>query len=402
MRGWTEFDGDRAPVVLEISFWGAALISAFVYVASLHPDVRPGLAERPLIWAFFWMGAAALLAACVLWFLLPWRASAPAGRKALTVLFLGVSLFMMSAGSITALLISCLAVGNALVVFGVRGAVAYSIVTGSLHFGTTLLNPAHTLFVAVVNGLLALFLCVVIVLVMMALLEAHRQAVRTRHLLAELEEAHAALRRYAEQSRDLAVADERARMARDMHDSIGHHLTVINMGLANAQRFRTARPESAWEEVRQAQELTRDALNDTRRWVRALKPLRMEGRTGSAALELLAASFRSADLEVVFAMDGDWPDVAEGHELVCYRVLQEGLTNVLRHARAGRVDVTLGCASGEVTLTIADDGAGADPDRVAEGFGLRGLEERLRAIGGALEIDNRPGDGFALTAKVRA
>ncbi|MGW0483399.1 sensor histidine kinase [Nonomuraea sp. NPDC003214] len=402
MRGWTEFDGDRAPVALEITFWGAALLSALIYLATLHPDIRPGLAAQPLISALFWIGAAALLAACVLWFFLPWRASAPAGRKAVTVLFLGASLLMMSAGSITTLLISCLAVGNALVVFGMRGAALYPVLTGLLHFGAGLVNPAQTLFMAVVNGLLAMFLCLVIVLVMMALLEAHRQAVRTRRLLAELEEAHAALRRHAEQSRDLAVADERARMARDMHDSVGHHLTVINMSLANALRFRTARPASAWDEVRQAQELTLDALNDTRRWVRALKPLRMEGRTGAAAMELLAASFRSADLEVAFTVDGEWPAVAEGHELVCYRILQEGLTNVLRHARARRVEVALGCAPREITVTIADDGDGADPERVAEGFGLRGLEERLAGIGGVLRIDNRPGDGFALTATVPA
>src|SRR5690606_24873213 len=84
--------------------------------------------------------------------------------------------------------------------------------------------------------------------------------------------------------RELTVAEERARMAAEMHDSIGHHLTVIKLGLENAERFRDRRPEAAWEEVRQAKELTVAALADARRWVRALRPLPLDGHLGSEAL----------------------------------------------------------------------------------------------------------------------
>lgn len=400
MSRWVEFAGDRPPVVFHVLFWGAALVITVSYGNVFQQGVRLTFPGWPLAQVLFVVSLAALPVACVLWHLLPWRPSPSPARRAVAVAFLAASLLLMFAGELTLVLLSCLAAGNALLVFGLRAALAYAAVTGLFYFAVSALNPHNSLPTAVLNGLIALFVCLVIVLVLVSLLEARRQAVRTRQVLAELEEAHAELRRYAEQSRDLAVAEERARMARDMHDSIGHYLTVINMNLANAQRFRQARPEAAWEEVRQAQALTREALNDTRRWVRALKPLSMEGRSGVAALRMLAESFRSPDLEVAFTVSGAWPELAEAHELVCYRVLQEGLTNALRHSRAHRIEVSLTCGDGEVTLTVSDDGRGASPEAVSEGFGLRGLEDRLREVGGTLETDSRPGGGFRLRARV--
>ncbi|MEU4836194.1 sensor histidine kinase [Streptosporangium sp. NPDC023615] len=389
-------------MVFNVFFWGSAVISALVYVIGFQTFQHAGTIGWPLSRVFFLVSAAALPLSCGLWLLLPWRADASILHKTATVLFLVVSLPLMMAGGVAALLIASLAVGNVLIVFGLRGGLGYAAIAGLLHLVLGVLNPEQPNIAAVVNGASVLLLCLVIMVVIVAMIEAHRRAEETRELLADLERAHAELRRYAAQTRDLAVAEERARMARDMHDSVGHYLTVINVGLANAQRYKNLRPDDAWDEVRQAQRLTLEALTDTRRWVRALRPLRMEGRTGIAALRALAGSFGSSETDVDFTVTGTWPNVDESRELVCYRIVQEGLTNALRHSRARRIGVALECTPERVNVTVSDDGTGADLESVGGGFGLRGLRERVEAVGGALDVTSDPGEGFTLRAVVPA
>lgn len=407
LERWVGFSGGRAPIVFSVLFWAAAGICAVVLVGALPviDQVPPG--DRALYAVISWTGAGALVLAAVLWPLLPWRREAPPSRRAASVAFLVVSLPLLSPGGASAPIIVGLAVGNALVVFGLRGALAYTAVAGLLGFGVSAFNPRQTLIGAAVNGTLMLLLCLVLLLVVIALFQSHSRAEETRRLLAELkqahadlERAHAELERHAARSRELAVAEERARMARDMHDSVGHYLTVINVGLQNAQRYRTVRPEAAWDEVSQARELTLEALTDTRRWVRALKPLRMEGLKGPAALRVLTESFGSDDTGVAFTMTGTWPDVDENRELVCYRVVQEGLTNALRHSQARHIEVALDCTPDRVQVSVTDDGTGAAPGATENGFGLRGLRERLHGVGGALDVAGRAGEGFTLRATV--
>ncbi|MFI6393150.1 sensor histidine kinase [Nonomuraea sp. NPDC050547] len=399
VNSWVGFPEDRPPLVFNIFFWGSALISALVFVVGFQASDR--LQDGwPLSQTTFLISAAALPLSCVLWLAVPWRPGASVPRKTASALFVVTSLLLMMAGGVAALLIASMAVGNVLVVFGLRGGIAYAATAGLFHFLLGVINPEQSLLAAVLNGATVLLLCLVIMVVVVAMIEAHRRAEETRRLLSELEDAHAELRRHAARTRELAIAEERARMARDMHDSVGHYLTVINVGLSNAQRYRSLRPEAAWGEVRQAQELTLEALTDTRRWVRALRPLRMDGRKGIAALRALAESFSSADLEVDFTVTGAWPDIDEGRELVCYRIVQEGLTNALRHSRARRIEVALQCTPERVEVSVRDDGTGVVVDAIAGGFGLRGLQERVEAVKGELRLASDPGEGFTLRAMV--
>ncbi|AQZ60700.1 putative two-component sensor [[Actinomadura] parvosata subsp. kistnae] len=400
LNGWVRFTDDRPPLVFSVFFWAAATIAATIYGFSFTSIERAELWSWPLFAVLFYAGAAALLPAAVLWRVLPWQPGASPGRKAVTVAFLALTLPLMLSGGVAGLLIVGLAVSNALLVLGLRGALAYTGIAGLLGFVIGALNPVQTLFEAAMNGLIMIFLCLVLLLGAVAMFDSSRRAEETRRLLADLEQAHAELAGYAARSRELAIAEERARIARDMHDSVGHYLTVINVGLQNAQRYRTARPEAAWDEVRQAQALTLEALNDTRRWVRALKPLRMDGRTGPDALRALAESFGSAETGVAFTVTGTWPDVDEGRELVCYRVVQEGLTNAVRHSGARHVEVALDCTAERVEVTVSDDGTGAAPGTTANGFGLRGLRDRLRGVGGELDVIDGAGQGFTLRATV--
>ncbi|TYB52993.1 sensor histidine kinase [Nonomuraea sp. PA05] len=399
LDGWVRFTDDRPPLVFSVFFWGSAGLLAVNFVFALR-SLDVVAARWPLLEVLFYAAGAALLPVIVLWPLLPWQRGAPARRKAASVTFLAMTLLVATGGGLAGLLMVGIAVANARVVLGVRGALCYSAVTGALGFVTGLLNPAQDVLGAVVNGVLTTSLCLVLLVLVTALLQYSSRAEETRRLLADLEKAHAELAKYAARSRELAVAEERARMARDMHDSVGHYLTVINVGLQNAQRYRTARPDDAWEEVRQAQALTLEALTDTRRWVRALKPLRMDGRTGPDALRALAESFGSAGTGVAFTLHGAWPDVDEGRELVCYRVVQEGLTNALRHSGARHVQVALDCTDERVEVTVSDDGSGARPEATSNGFGLHGLRERLRGVGGELDVSAGSGRGFTLRATV--
>ncbi|PZG19770.1 sensor histidine kinase [Nonomuraea aridisoli] len=395
ISSWLRFSGDRPPMVFTV-FWGAAALCTATLAHGLAMSgSEPGWELYPVLLAG---GAVALPVAAVLWHVLPWRAPASLPRGTASVAFLVLTLLLLPAGAVPALLLVTLAVGNAQVVFGRRGALAYAAISGLYAFSIAMLNPTRQLLTAVADGAIMVLLCLLILVVVVAAVESHGRAEETRRVLAELEEAHAELERYAARSRELAVAEERARLARDMHDSVGHYLTVINVGLQNAQRYRTIRPDDAWDEVRQAQALTLEALTDTRRWVRALKPLRMDGRAGVAGLRALAESFGSADAGVVFTVTGAWPQVDEARELVCYRVVQEGLTNALRHARARRIEVALDCTPERVRVTVCDDGEGAPPGALGGGSGLRGLRERLAAVDGVLDVV--PAPGFTLRATV--
>ncbi|MBA8928419.1 signal transduction histidine kinase [Kutzneria viridogrisea] len=348
-----------------------------------------------------WPVLACSCALVALWLVLPWEPTAPLWRKAMHPLFVAVALllnFVTSYNTIVVWLL--LALANCTFLFGVRGAVALCTALMLVSFGGSLVYPGHSLVFALVQALVVPALAVFVVGLVHAVTEARARREESQRLLGELAAAHAELRAHAEQMRDLAVAEERARMSREMHDSIGHYLTVIKVGLTNAERFRTLRPEQAWDEVRQAKELTGFALADTRRWVRAMRPLGLEGASGSAALAELARSFDGTGVRVEFSVRGRELPLLGDTELVLYRVLQEGLTNVLRHAGASRAEAVLHFTEDRVSLAVSDDGGGTGPGDCERGFGLSSLAERAESLGGGLVAHNADRGGFLLRVEL--
>ncbi|MGI5159558.1 sensor histidine kinase [Microbispora sp. CA-102843] len=367
-------DADR-PSLFNVVFWAMTTL----LTAGLVQAIATASAT-PLEYVLF---AANLALLAVLWPALPW--SPARGRHWVAPLFLAATILLGVTGSrATHMPLILIAVANLAFLYGMRVATAIlsCVVVLSVFvppfFGSTVADglaqaAAMAVFSAFVLGMVA------------SIIEARRRREEAQGLL--------------ERIRELAVAEERARMAAEMHDSVGHHLTVIKMGLENAERFRERRPEAAWAEVRQAKELTVEALADARRWVRALRPLALDGRVGSAALERLAASFDGTGISVSFEVRGEERRLEADTELVLYRVLQEGLTNALRHARAEHVHGTLTFGDGQVALVVSDDGTGRD-DRARCGFGLTSLADRARALGGTLAGGNRPDGGFELRAEL--
>ncbi|MFC5218779.1 HAMP domain-containing sensor histidine kinase [Streptomyces coerulescens] len=196
----------------------------------------------------------------------------------------------------------------------------------------------------------------------------------------------------------LAQEAERRRIAQELHDEVGQSMTAILLVL---KRAADDAPEPLREDLQQAQEITRESLDEVRRLVRRLRPGVLDDLGLVSALTSLAQDFAThTGLRVVRRLDSDLPALDHESELVLYRVAQESLTNAARHADAHRVEVSLRGADEAVVLEIADDGRGIEAP--CEGAGIRGMRERALLAGATLDITSTPGTGtrIRLTAPV--
>jgi two-component system NarL family sensor kinase len=210
--------------------------------------------------------------------------------------------------------------------------------------------------------------------------------------------------RLFEQSVQLGAAEERNRLAREIHDTLAQGLAGIALLLetADARLEAGSSAESVRETVAQALALTRSSLGDARRSVLDLRAAPLEGRSLPEALAELARNFaRESGIAVAFAATGADRPLPLRLEAGLYRIAQEALTNIVKHAQARNVAVQLDLAPGHVRLVVDDDGRGFDPlESPPGGFGLVGLSERARLMGGTLEVQSSPGAGTRLALVV--
>jgi signal transduction histidine kinase len=229
--------------------------------------------------------------------------------------------------------------------------------------------------------------------------------VRTRraYLASMIERAETAERDRDRQAQ-MAVAEERTRMAREMHDVIAHSLAV--MITLNDAAAAVADPGTVRETVTQASDVGRQALREMQRMLGVLRnagPAELVPQPGAAQLADLAALVRSAGLSVQLAVTGNPAELAPTTQLTIYRIVQESLTNVLKHGRdVTRVDVSVTCREGRVGLRIANDGhAGVPADPSPRGHGLAGIRERAALYDGQLRAGPTPGGGWEVHADLR-
>lgn len=198
---------------------------------------------------------------------------------------------------------------------------------------------------------------------------------------------------------DRALASERMEHARTLHDDLGQRLTLIGMGLDLALRQRASDPDGAWAEVGRSRAEAANALTALRTLVRALSPLTAQEAAEvdlDAALDRLAGAFSGTGLAVDLVRERG--AAAPRLDSLAYRIIQEGLTNVVRHSDARHVTITLATLDDRRVL-VADDGGTSG--RLEPGFGLRHLRARVEAVGGTL--DAAPGaSGFVLDARYPA
>lgn len=203
------------------------------------------------------------------------------------------------------------------------------------------------------------------------------------------------------QAREAGILDERQRMAGEIHDTLAQGLTGIVTQLEAADQTKHASDE--WQRhIDLARKLAREGLTEARRSVRALRPEQLDAAALPDALAALADDWaqRSA-VAVHFDTTGPCRRLPADTEAALFRVAQESLTNVAKHARASKVWLTLSYLDDVALLDIRDDGVGFDPGtRRPDGYGIDGMRRRLQRVAGSLEVESAPGEGTAINASV--
>jgi two-component system NarL family sensor kinase len=207
--------------------------------------------------------------------------------------------------------------------------------------------------------------------------------------------------RLAETSARLARSEERARLAREIHDTLAQGLTAIALHLESALRRLDSDPAGARARLDQALATTQDSLEEARRSVLDLRSAPLAGRPLDAALAALARGVTAETGVRVHLRLSALPPLPLRTEAELYRIAQEALTNVRRHAGAHTVELGLQAIGARIRLSIRDDGQGFTPRAVpADRYGLLGMRERARLLGGHLRVSTRPGTGTRLTVTV--
>jgi signal transduction histidine kinase len=235
-----------------------------------------------------------------------------------------------------------------------------------------------------VNSALMFGLVLTFVLLMVGTILAERQS-RDRLAL-----ANDRLRRYALLAENQATLQERTRIAREIHDSVGHTLTAQSIQLENVAMWAPQDLSKATEHLQKARMLGKEALQNVRHSVATLRQQPLAGNSLPEALEKLIGEFeRTTGIEIERTLQLDRSPPPE-QAIALYRIVQEALTNIAKHSQADRVRLHLTEKSTNLELSIEDNGVGFDPTINTTGFGLQSMRERTEALGGTFEILSQP------------
>jgi signal transduction histidine kinase len=220
-------------------------------------------------------------------------------------------------------------------------------------------------------------------------------AERERERTTQLETAYQRLRTHAATVEQLAISRERIRLARDMHYTLAHSLSALTVQLEAMRMVLANNPEAAEKTLDELVNLARQGLYDSRQAIQALRADPVETLGLEGALRDMLQSFQArTGVQASLTMAGQEPDVTDDEAHALYRVAEEAVINVERHAAAQEVAVRLACGVDRIDLVIQDDGIGFDPEAVGpEKYGLIGMRERAAMAGATLEVLGRPGAG---------
>ncbi|MFC6073726.1 sensor histidine kinase [Microbispora bryophytorum] len=231
---------------------------------------------------------------------------------------------------------------------------------------------------------------------------------RRRYVEGLVERAERAERERDQQAR-IAASAERARIARELHDVVAHNVSVMVVQADGAGYAIDGDPEQARRALQAISATGRQALTEMRRLVGVLRQdagspaEEYAPQPGVAQLGDLIGQVRDSGLPTEFTVSGTAPTLPEGEQLAVYRIVQEALTNVLKHGGPGaRAWVEMTYGGGEIELRISDDGRGAAAPRLVGGHGLIGMRERAAMYGGSVQAAPRPGGGFRVVVRIPA
>ncbi len=220
-----------------------------------------------------------------------------------------------------------------------------------------------------------------------SLYQARIAQMRSQRYLDHLHRANQQLKESAERIESLTISQERNRLAREMHDTVGHRLTVAAVQVEGAQRLMEANPQKAAAMLETVRSEIGQALKEIRQTVSRLRqPTEADLPIGQAIQQMAAAFQKGTGLNITVEVSEGMPALPYTYHMALYRAAQEGLTNVQRHAQASHAWLRLDCREGEIWLILHDDGRGFSGQETHNGFGLLGIRERAAQLGGNLTV----------------
>ena len=333
--------------------------------------------------------------------------------KHITMILLGIraalvlSLLALSDSDI-ALFISPVIPFSAYFAYGGNASLLFSIL-----FGMAAILKAHSIDtqwysnVELTNNIIALAFTFLFVQVLANLVYSEEKSRRySDQLLEDLKASHLKLQIYADQVAELAAAEERNRLARDIHDSLGHYLTAINIQLEKAIVFQSRNLEESTQAIRDAKETASEALQEVRRSVSSLRSDENKFSV-TESIQSLINSFKQDDFEIKLNIMGEESGFSRSALMTLYRVAQEGLTNAQKHARASLIQLEISFEKQQARMILKDNGIGFDTSTLDDlaaspnsNFGLQGIKERVELAQGKLSITSQPGQGTVLIVAV--
>ncbi|MDJ0568867.1 MAG: sensor histidine kinase [Pleurocapsa sp. MO_192.B19] len=221
-----------------------------------------------------------------------------------------------------------------------------------------------------------------------------------RMMRQKLADAHKQLRQYSQKIEELATVQERNRIARDIHDSLGHALTSLNIQMQTAVKLWEREPVQARSFLAQAQELGKTAMQEVRTSISTLREDAKDEKPLEARIETLVDDFRRGTGLAICSNISCCGLVSQAVAKTIYRIVQEALTNIFKYSQATEVQIYLKTTQEWVYLTVEDNGKGFDPNQNRSGFGLQGMQERVAAVNGQFRLKTSPGKGCRIEVQI--
>jgi len=221
---------------------------------------------------------------------------------------------------------------------------------------------------------------------------------------AELMQAHAQLRNYALEVEELTIVRERARLAREIHDTLGHYLSILNIQLETISKLQERAPARAVVEIAEARRVAAQSMQEVRNAVAALRPMSIAALGLTEAVRQLGKEFERNAPETILTLDleTELPPLPPDISVALYRAAQEAFTNIRKHAQASKVLLRLRYEDETVELLVLDNGRGTSniDSEQRDGFGLIGLRERTELLGGCVSFDPVEQGGYRVAVRV--
>ncbi len=212
---------------------------------------------------------------------------------------------------------------------------------------------------------------------------------------------NAKLTQYTHVLEDLTVSRERNRMARELHDTLAHSLTALSVQLETVKAFWSIDPKKAQQLLDRSLEITREGTEETRRALKSLRASPLEDLGfGLAVKQLVFSAADRTGLKTVVRIPDEVNLLSKDGQQVVYRIAQEAIENVIKHANASQIEISMDEDENEFEMSISDDGIGCEEEIKADGFGILGMRERANLIGGDLDVQSQKGEGCTVTFRL--